>query len=243
MSCIRCSFSGPCRAVALMKGRSACRPPASLSGPARHVRSENRSTFFSVTTFTGTLISLSDFVALDASHRVPHGDLAQLRGLLGHGGVQRALLDGLQAVRGAVEADDLDVDLPALEPSALIAPSAISSFSAKTPLMSGWAWSRLVMTSRPLVRSKSAGCLATTLMPGYVLRPSAKPWPRSRVAEVPAWPWRTTILPLPPSCSASALGGQLAARDVVGGDECVATSALLTPRSAAMTGMSPCWRP
>src|SRR5450631_3567485 len=51
--------------------------------------------------------------------------------------------------------------LPALAPSALMAPRAISSFSAKMPTTLGFACIRLVVTSKPWVRSKFAVCLAT----------------------------------------------------------------------------------
>ena len=60
------------------------------------------------------------------------------------------------------------------------------------------------MTDRPLSGTKSAGWLATILMPFWQRRLSAsrKPFERSSVTEMPAMPWISTTLPLHLSSSA-----------------------------------------
>src|SRR3989442_4823018 len=80
---------------------------------------------------------------------------------------------------------------------AWIAPSAISSFCAKTASTFFCACRMFSITDRPLARSKSAVCTATSLIPVYPFRPSRKPLPRSRAAEVPAMPSSITTLPFP----------------------------------------------
>src|SRR5207302_1738687 len=77
------------------------------------------------------------------------------------------------------------------------APSAISSFWAKTASIFFCACRMFSMTARPLARSKSAVWDATSLIPGYFLSPWRNPFPRSRAADDPGIPSSITTLPLP----------------------------------------------
>src|SRR2546425_2580305 len=121
---------------------------------------------------------------------------------------------------------------------AWIAPSAISSFCAKTASIFFCACRMFSITVRPLARSKSAVCTATSLIPGEAFRPSRKPFPRSRAADVPAMPSSITTLPFPFNRLATywaAIFPPATLSDAMW----AATVTPFAPRSTVMTGIFP----
>src|SRR2546422_3598180 len=96
------------------------------------------------------------------------------------------------------------------------------------------------ITVRPLARSKSAVCTATSLIPGEAFRPSRKPFPRSRAADVPAMPSSITTLPFPFNRLATywaAIFPPATLSDAMW----AATVTPFAPRSTVMTGIfAPC---
>ena len=94
----------------------------------------------------------------------------RLDGHLGHrlqrGRLQLALVDGLDGVIAAVEADDDDAGLAWRRSTAAWAPSAIVSLPAMMPLTSGYCWSSASVTVKPSVLAPVGGLLGDHLHVG-----------------------------------------------------------------------------